>query len=82
MEVDTTDLYLASGDNLWEWELNEDHYVPLTALSDDRLLHLMDTIQYLKLLKVHRVREKDFITLDWTEAGVETFNLFSDLVLE
>ena len=80
--MDTTDLYLASSDNLWEWELNEDHYTPLTALSDEKFLHLVDTIQYVKLLKVHRVQEKDFISLDWAKAGVETFNLFSDLVLE
>jgi len=80
--ANTNNLQLACSDNLWEWELSEEYYKPLSTLSDEAVLKLVETHQFVKLLRAHPVQDKNFKDLDWAEAGVDAFKLVSDLVLE
>ena len=65
------DIYVSLAPNPFEWEINEANF-SLTSQSSPNDLHKkIIELDYLKIIRVFSVTNEKFITLNWTQAGLQ-----------
>jgi len=75
-------VYLSHHTSPWEWELGNNHFKKVSELSKNEIQEVADRLQYLKLMRFYPVSEESFPDLNWTRAGVQSFQDLTYLVLE
>ena len=75
-------IYLSQHESPWEWEFSEAHFLQVSELSANEIQETADRLQYLKLMQFHPLSEKSFASLNWTQAGLQSFRDLAHLVLE
>jgi hypothetical protein len=75
-------IFLSQHTSPWEWEFNETLFSKVSELSKSEIQEIADRLQYLKLMRFFPVSDKSFPTLNWTQAGVQSFRDLVHLVLE
>lgn len=65
------DIYFSLASNPFEWEINETNF-SLTSQSSPNDLHkIILELDYLKIIRVFPVTNEKFMTLNWTQAGIQ-----------
>jgi hypothetical protein len=78
-EPSCNDIYIATTPTPWEWSQTEENFRELSRMESDELKTLVDEIQYIKLCRFYPVNAPAFSTLDWTAAGVQTWQDLSQI---
>ena len=75
-------VYVSRSTNPWEWEFQKENFSEVTTLSPDEIQSLADQLQYLKLIRIFPVTDKNFLELDWNQAGLQSFRDLMHCILE
>ncbi len=73
------DIYVSLAPNPFEWEINENNFSLISQSSDlhKKILEL----DYLKIIRVFPVTDKNFMTLSWTQSGLQFWNDLTPVTL-
>ena len=73
------DIYVSLAPNPFEWEINETNFSLISQSSD--LHKTILELDYLKILRVFPVTDKNFMTLNWTQGGLQFWNDLTPVTL-
>jgi hypothetical protein len=76
------DIYVSLAPNPWEWEINEANFSSISQSSPDDLHKAILELDYLKIIRVFPVTNEKFMTLDWTQSGVQFWKDLTPVTLE
>ena len=65
------DIFFCLAPNPWEWELNEKNYSLVSKSNTKEIQKTILELGYLKLMRVVTFTDGKFITLNWTQTGVQ-----------
>ena len=65
------DIFVCLAPNPWEWELNEKNYSLVSKSNTEEFQKIILELGYLKLMRVVTFTDGKFITLNWTQTGVQ-----------
>ncbi len=68
------DIHVSLAPNPFEWEVNETNFSLMSQSSTNDLHKKILELDYLKVLRVFSVTDKNFMTLNWTQAGLQFWN--------
>ena len=71
------DIFVCLAPNPWEWELNEKNYSLVSKVNAGEFQKTILELGYLKLMRVVTVTDEKFMSLNWTQTGVQ---FWKDLV--
>ena len=77
-----SDVYLATAPSPWEWSLTHENFKRISNTADAELLNLIDTIEYIKVMRFYPMSDPAFRSLNWTAEGVAAWKVLSDLAGE
>jgi len=72
-------VYVATASTPWEWEQNETNFLNVSRATDEEIQQAIHTIQYIKLCRFHSMQDENFCDLDWTQAGMDSWQLLSSI---
>jgi hypothetical protein len=64
-------IYVSLAPNPWEWEINEVNFSSISQPSPDDLHKTILELDYLKIIRVFPVTNEKFMTLSWSQAGLQ-----------
>ena len=65
------DIYVSLAPNPFEWEINKENFSRVGERNPEKLAQTILTLDYLKIIRVFPVTDEKFMTLDWTQAGLQ-----------
>jgi len=65
------DIYVSLAPNPFEWEINETNFSLISQSSPNDLHKTILELDYLKIIRVFPVTNEKFMTLNWTQAGLQ-----------
>jgi hypothetical protein len=65
------DIYVSLAPNPFEWEINENNFSLARQHSPNDLHKKIIKLDYLKIIRIFPVTNKNFMTLNWTQAGLQ-----------
>ena len=76
------DIFVCLAPNPWEWELNEKNYSLVSKSNTEKIQKIILELSYLKLMRVFTVSDEKFITLDWTQTGVQFWKDLAPITMD
>lgn len=73
------EVYLATGPNPFEWELNKQNYQLIKNFSDKEIRKTIQKCKYMKLARYFPISDPSFKKLNWKTEGIETFRLIEKM---
>ena len=64
-------IYVSIAPDPWEWEIIDENFVLASQLETEGLQKIISPLGYLKIIRVFPVKNQNFMTLDWSQAGVQ-----------
>jgi hypothetical protein len=64
-------IYVSLAPNPWEWEINKTNFSLINHISPDGLRKTILELDYLKVIRVYPVKDEKFMTLNWTQSGLQ-----------
>ena len=74
-------IYLATGPNPFEWELNEKNFQLVAGLSDADIEKTIHERKFIKLACFYSLSDPTFKNLDWKTEGLKTFRAIAQMAL-
>jgi len=65
------DIFVCLAPNPWEWELNEKNYSLVSKVNAEEFQKTILELGYLKLMRVVTVTDEKFMSLNWTQTGIQ-----------
>jgi len=81
-EPQFADIWIARHTSPWEWENADGNFAPIQQPSNEELGNWIETIQYIKVIRMFPVDAPGFTELDWAEEGVRTYRDLIRLAVE
>jgi hypothetical protein len=75
-------VFLATATTPWEWSLTDDNFKNIHDASAEELQEIIETIEYIKLMRFYPINDKFFAQLDWVTAGISTWRDLSIITEE
>ncbi len=75
------DIYFSLAPNPFEWEINEENFSLAGNKTTEKLKQTILTLGYLKIIRVYPVTDGSFMTLDWSQAGIQFWKDFESVTL-
>ena len=76
------DIFVCLAPNPWEWELNEKNYSLLTKANDEEFQKTILELGYLKLMRVVTVTDEKFMSLNWTQTGIQFWKDLASVTMD
>lgn len=73
------DVYLAITNTPWEWSLNDRNFLKINTASDGEIREIIQTIEYIKIIRFYPMSDSSFKSLDWVEAGIAAWKDLSSI---
>jgi len=70
-------IYVSLAPDPWEWEIIDENFVLASQLETEGPQKIINSLGYLKLIRVFPIKNKNFKVLDWSKEGVQ---FWTDLV--
>jgi hypothetical protein len=77
-----SNVYLATTPTPWEWSLDEQNFIKIDDLPDEEIQGLIETIEYIKIIRIFSMKEPSFKSLNWVEAGITAWKDLSSIAEE
>jgi len=77
-----SDVYLAAAPTPWEWTRTDQNFKNIHATSGEELRQIIETIEYIKVIRFFPVNDKSFASMDWVETGISTWRDLSRITEE
>ena len=77
-----SDVYLAAAPTPWEWSRTDQNFKKIHDTSEDELRQIIETIEYIKVVRFFPVSEISFASLDWVETGIFAWKDLSKIAEE
>jgi hypothetical protein len=77
-----SNVYLATTPTPWEWSLDEQNFKKIDDLLDEEIQSLIETIEYIKIIRIFPMNEPSFKSLNWVEAGITAWKDLSSIATE
>jgi hypothetical protein len=65
------DIYVSLAPNPFEWEINDKNFSLIHQSNAKELKKTITALDYLKIIRVFPVTNENFMTLNWTQAGLQ-----------
>jgi len=77
-----SDVYLAAAPTPWEWGRTDQNFKNIHETSREELRQIIETIEYIKLIRFFPVSDESFAELDWVAQGVSSWRDLSRITEE
>ena len=64
-------IYVSLAPDPWEWKINKTNYSLIDQISPDGLRKTILELDYLKIIRLYPVEDEKFMTLNWTQSGLQ-----------
>lgn len=72
-------VYLAAAPTPWEWSLSDANFKKVNETSGEELQRIIETISYIKLIRIYPMDNESFAKMDWVTAGVTAWRDLSKI---
>ena len=69
----SAEIYFSSNPSPWEWEWTEENFKSLSKTPEEEIRQVVNSIQYLKLIRFYSLKDPGFAGLDWPVAGLKAY---------
>ena len=76
------DIFVCLAPNPWEWELNEKNYSLVSKVNTGEFQKIILEIGYLKLMRVVTFKDEKFMSLNWTQTGVQFWKDLTSVTMD
>ena len=76
------DIFVCLAPNPWEWELNEKNYSLVSKVNAGEFQKTILELGYLKLMRVVTVTDEKFMSLNWTQTGVQFWKDLAPVIMD
>ena len=76
------DIFVCLAPNPWEWELTEKNYSLVSKSNTEEIQKTILELGYLKLMRVVTFTDGKFITLNWTQTGVQFWKDLAPITMD
>jgi len=74
-------IYVSIAPDPWEWEIIDENFLLASHLEPEALQKIIRPLGYLKIIRVFPVKNQNFKTLDWSNAGVQFWKDLLPLII-
>ncbi|MBC8296333.1 MAG: hypothetical protein H8E55_11110 [Pelagibacterales bacterium] len=75
------DIYVSLAPNPFEWEINETNFSLIHQSNAKELKKTITALDYLKIIRVYPVTNEKFMTLNWTQVGIQFWKDLTPITL-
>ena len=75
------DIYVSLAPNPWEWEINDENFLLASQHNAENLQKKILDLDYLKIIRVFPVTNENFMTLNWTQVGIQFWKDLTPITL-
>lgn len=72
-------VYLSAATTPWEWSRTDDNFKNIHETSGEELQKIIETVEYIKLVRFCPVNDESFKKLDWVPAGISSWRDLSKI---
>ena len=76
------DIFFCLAPNPWEWELNEKNYSLVSKVNAEEFQKTILELGYLKLMRVVTVTDEKFMSLNWTQTGIQFWKDLASVTMD
>lgn len=76
------EVYLSAAPTPWEWGATEENFKNIHETSGEELQKIIETIQYIKVIRFYPMNDEAFASLDWVKTGVFVWRELSKITEE
>ena len=76
------DIFVCLAPTPWEWELNEKNYSLVSKVNAREFQKTILELGYLKLMRVVTFTDENFISLNWTQTGVQFWKDLASITMD
>ena len=76
------DIFVCLAPNPWEWELNEKNYSLVSKANAEEFQKTILELGYLKLMRVVTVTDEKFMSLNWTQTGIQFWKDLASVTMD
>ena len=76
------DIFVCLAPTPWEWELNEKNYSLVSKVNAREFQKIILELGYLKVMRVVTVTNESFMSLNWTQTGVQFWKDLAPVIMD
>ncbi len=77
-----SNVYLSTAPTPWEWSLENNNFKKVEDLAEGEIQSLIETVDYIKVIRIFPMNDPSFNSLNWVEAGITAWKDLSSITTE